>query len=352
MSTFLIENFFYLRHYCRMQKDKIVQSAILRALKALDAPAGATVLASFLQAEGLALKPRAIRMHLLKLDQAGLTAQVSRRHGRKLTARGQQELEHGNVIEKIGFIAAKVDLLGYRMSFNLDNGKGSVIANTAILPRNYLVRAVEEMKHVFAAGLGMGDRIVVNPYSGEKADAQRRGATQVSIATVCSVTVNGILLKAGIPTISRFGGLLEMREGRPRRFVELIEYSGTTLDPLDIFIHAGMTSVRKCSRTGSGMVGASFREIPSPAIPAVEKLRKQMTQLGLRGILALGRANQPLMGIPVTEGRAGMIVMAGINPFAALIECGAKIKLSSLAQLTDYRLFTPLHEWRRKYGDN
>lgn len=332
-----------------MHDKKSVHAAILRALKAIGTPAGAAVLSEYLQAEGLSIPHRTIRQHLLQLDREGLTETVSRRHGRQLTERGLQEIEQGNVIDKLGFIATRIDQLGFQMSFNLQSGKGTIIANTAVLPQHYLVRAVEEMKPVFAAKIGMGDRILI-AHAGERIGALEVPPKHAAIATVCSVTVNGILLNSGIPTISRFGGLLEMRDYRPQRFVELIEYSGTTIDPLDIFIEAGRTSVRACGRTGRGFIGASFREIPSPALPLVQNLRKEMNLLGLRGILAIGRANQPLMGIPVSEGRAGMIVIAGINPVAALIESGAHIQVESLAQLIDYRLFTPLHEWRRKFA--
>ena len=48
-----------------------------------------------------------------------------------------------------------------------------------------------------------------------------------------------------------------------------------------------MTSVRKCEQTGNGLVGASFREFPSVALPAVLKIRDQLRLLGLDGILAV-----------------------------------------------------------------
>ena len=38
------------------------------------------------------------------------------------------------------------------------------------------------------------------------------------IATVCSVTINGIFLAQGIPATSRFGGLLQMSGSKPVRF--------------------------------------------------------------------------------------------------------------------------------------
>ena len=49
-------------------------------------------------------------------------------------------------------------------------------------------------------------------------------------------------MKAGIPIESRFGGVLEIRNNKPRRFVALISYSGTSLDPSEQYIRARMTS--------------------------------------------------------------------------------------------------------------
>jgi len=42
----------------------------------------------------------------------------------------------------------------------------------------------------------------------------------------CSVTINGIFLKAGIPVTSRFGGVVEIVDGKPERFISLISYEG------------------------------------------------------------------------------------------------------------------------------
>jgi repressor of nif and glnA expression len=149
---------------------------------------------------------------------------------------------------------------------------------------------------------------------------------------------------------SRFGGLLEMRGGQAVRFIELIEYSGTTLDPLEAFIRAGMTNVRACAASGAGIIGASFREIPSAAIEDAMKLQKAMRRKGLGGIMAIGQPNKPLLGVPVAEGRTGVIVVGGLNPVAALHEAGIRISMLSLAGLEDYRAFKDCEELCRKYA--
>ena len=52
-----------------------------------------------------------------------------------------------------------------------------------------------------------------------------------ALATVCSIVVNGVLLKNGIPMDSKFGGIVQISRGEPLRFVKLIHYSGSSLDP-------------------------------------------------------------------------------------------------------------------------
>ena len=93
----------------------------------------------------------------------------------------------------------------------------------------------------------------------------------MGLATVCSASINGVLLKAGVPTEFRFGGILEIADFQPKRFVAIIDYAGTSLDPSEQYIRAGMTSVGQAARTGSGMILGVFRTLPAPAREVVEE---------------------------------------------------------------------------------
>lgn len=333
-----------------MRSDR-AKMQVLKALHDLDEPAGASRITEALQASGVDLQPRTVRFYLLQLDREGLTRQVSRRRGRQITERGLQELARANVMEKVGFVAAKVDNLSYRMSYNLREGRGTIIANLAMISARDFSRALGEMQPVFARSLSMGTRLrVAQP--GEVLCGTEIPSNAFGLAPVCSVTVNGLLLAEGIPVTSRFGGLVELRDGHPVRFVELIEYGGTTLDPLEAFIQAGMTRVREAARTGTGVIGASFREVPAAALDRVRQLQKTMEQQGLGGVLAIGRPSQPLLGVPVTEGRAGLAVIGGLNPIAAIYEAGIKVSLRSLAGLEDSSAFVPFKEVFRRYMDS
>ncbi len=329
--------------------SKEIKLSILKALQEIGEPAGAARIMERLLASGVALQPRTIRFYLLQMDREGLTRFVSRRIGRELTPRGRDELAHANIIEKVGFVASKIDDLGYRMSFNLGAGKGSIITNIATIAKNYLPRALEDMKSVFARGLSMGTKLVI-AQEDEKLGGFQVPANRAALGTVCSVTVNGIMLAEGIPVTARFGGLLELRDYKPVQFVELIEYTGTTLDPLETFIQADMTRVRDAARSGSGIIGASFREFPSVALNDVLDLKKKMERHGLGGILAIGCPNQPLFDIPVAEGRTGLVVVGGLNPIAALHENGAQVAIQSLAGLEEFDRFQLFQELRDRFS--
>ena len=248
------------------------QTAILRAILTIGRAAGSTQIATILRGWGIRLSERTVRLRLLELDRLGWTELHSRRAGRILTDAGRAEATRQDVLSRMAFfISGQIDELNYRMTFSLRARTGTLVVNTTYLHESALPAALGAMQPVFAAGLGMGTRLaVLRP--GEIADDRlgtRVPPGRIALVTVCSVSLNGILLKEGIPVTSRYGGLMEFKNHSPVRFTELLEYGGTTLDPLEMFIRARMTSVARCARTGNGVVGASFREFPSVARPAV-----------------------------------------------------------------------------------
>ncbi len=294
--------------------------AILRVLDDADRPLGSTRIARELHAQGMDLSHRTIRYYLLSMDQAGFTHSLGKR-GREITLRGKMELRGASTIDRVGFMASTVDALAYRMAFDLERWTGKVIINVSLVDPADLPLAVEEMLRVYSAGLGMG-RLAAVAGEGEQLGGFEIPRDKCAIATICSITINGVLLKAGITTYSRFGSLLEMRHGQPHRFTQIINYDGTSIDPLEIFIRGKMTEVRRVVNTGAGIVGASFREIPNAAINEVEHINAELERTGLGAALIIGRPNQQVLDVPVMQGRTGMIVMAGLNPVAAVEERG------------------------------
>jgi len=288
------------------------------------------------------MSERTVRHYLQQMDHDGLTNNFAKR-GRMITPKGVNELGSAFVFEEVGLVAAKIDTLTYQMDFSLQKSVGSIILNLTTFHKQYLYSAFKQIESVFQAKLGMGRYMTIG-YPGTTIGNIKINTDKVAVGTVCSVTINGILLKNGIYTTSRFGGLLEISKGEPLRFIEIINYDGTSIDPLEIFIKGGMTSVKNVILTGNGKIGASFREFPSIAFNKVEKIKKRLDEIGLGGILMIGRPGQPLLDVPVSKGRTGMIVAGGLNPIAAVEETGISTENTAMKLFFDFNKMVPYTE--------
>ncbi len=308
--------------------------AILRVLDRAGEPLGSSRLASELSNFGVDLTDRAIRYHLGRLDEAGLTEPLGRQ-GRSITEAGRQELADASVSDKVTLVISRLERLAYQTTFDLATRQGQVILNISLLPAEALETAIRVMRPVFLAGLCTSDLVAIYQSGQNVGDAQVP-AGMVAIGTVCSVTINGILLSHGIPMQSEFGGLLELAGYEPVRFTDLINYGGTSLDPLEIFIKGKMTSVTAAARAGSGKVGASFRLIPGAAHSRFLQLAEEMAQAGIHGVAAVGQPSQSLLEIPVPLERIGVILHAGLNPAAAIEEAGIETTSHAMGGLVDF----------------
>jgi repressor of nif and glnA expression len=167
---------------------------------------------------------------------------------------------------------------------------------------------------------------------------------RIGLATVCSIVMNGTLLKAGVPMDSRFGGILQIRNHEPLRFVELIHYAGSSLDPSEVFIRARMTSVRDAAKTGNGKILANFREIPAMCRPIAEKVVAKLKEAGLGGLMVMGNTSEPICEIAVELNRIGMILIGGLNPVAAAEEAGIKAENYAMSTVMEYQKLKKFQE--------
>jgi len=295
------------------------------------------------------LSERMVRNYLNRMDRAGLTNNLGRR-GRQITALGITESSTALVIEKIGFVAARADTLAFQMSYDLAQQTGKLVVNISVLPEKEIRAGLSDLELSFKARLGVGEYVGLGK-AGETFAGLVVPERHVAIATVCSVTINGVFVKCGIPTTSVFGGLLEIDRGKPARFAQIIRYDGTTIDPLEIFIQGSMTSVRRASATGHGLIGAGLREVPSSARSKVMKLRDELETKGLGGIMLVGEPNQPLLDIPVAFGRMGVVLCAGLNPVAAVHERGAPTRNTAMSTLFDRQELFHYSELRQRLAE-
>lgn len=308
--------------------------AILRILDQARQPRGSSRLAAELTSYGIDLTERAVRYQLQRLDDQGLTASRGR-EGREITEAGRQELTDARVSDKVSLVISRLEALAYQTTFNLSTHQGKVVLNISMLPEEALQAAVQAMRPVFLAGLCTSDLLVIYQ-PGQPVGDTVVPAGMVGIGTVCSVTINGILLSHGIPMHSEFGGLLELSGYEPVRFTDIIHYEGTSLDPLEIFIKGKMTSVTQAARGGAGKVGAGFRIIPAATRDRFVHIADEMAQAGIHGVAAIGQPSQSLLEIPVPLGRVGVILHAGLNPSAAVEEAGIETINKAMSTLADF----------------
>ena len=73
----------------------------------------------------------------------------------------------------------------------------------------------------------------------------------------------------------------------------------------------------------------------------MEAIRK-LDDLGLNGVLTVGLPGTPLLDIPVSQGRAGLIVAAGLNPIAAVEEQGIPTENHAMETLCRFEELTPI----------
>lgn len=309
--------------------------SILKVLSNTTEPLGSIVIARRLKDLGVDLGERAVRYHLKLLDEQGLTSLAGRRDGRIITEKGLKELKHGLVKDKVGFAISRIEMLAFRTTFDLDKRTGLIPVNISILNAKDLQKALNLMKQPMAAKLCVSN-LVMLAKPGQALGDLVVPQGKVALATVCSIVVNGTLLKAGVPMDSKFGGLLQIIDNVPIRFVELIHYAGCSLDPSAIFIKAKMTSVAEAARTGSGNILANFREIPSICRPICHEVINKLSKAGMNGVLLVGNVSEPVCEIAVDLNRVGIVLLGGLNPLAAVEEAGIEVETHAMSTLVDY----------------
>jgi HTH-type transcriptional regulator, global nitrogen regulator NrpRI len=313
---------------------------ILRVLNQAGQPIGARIISRKMKDYGVSLSERAVRYHLQYMDELLLTELVGRRDGRIITGKGIEELRNARVQDKVGYAISRIEVLSYRTTFDLESRKGLVPVNISFFPEKIFPDALAAMKQAFEAGLCISDLVCISRAGSFMGDMHVPEG-QVGFATICSIVLNGVLLKRGIPMDSKFGGILQMQDRKPVRFVELIHYSGTSLDPSEAFISAKMTSVRDVITKGEGKMLANFREVTGICRESAVEIIDMLSEVGVRGVLSVGRIGEPVCQVPVDVNKVGMILFGGLNPVASAREMGFGAENLAMSTVMDFQELKP-----------
>ncbi len=223
------------------------------------------------------------------------------------------------------FTLARIENLMQQVSFDPSAMKGRIITNTTIVPRGVFQETLEIFHSTIQSGLAVCPMIKVQ-------DEGRR----IKIKTACSMTIDGILLKSGIPVRPKGGGLIEVIDREPMRFTDMIMYWATTIDPIDILTAQGLTDIGGMMRTGHGRILGNLQEAPMLARERIEEVLDNLASCEFMGILELGEPNMNVLGMSVERDHLGIALVGGTNLVAAARECGIEVDHESISDLTDF----------------
>jgi repressor of nif and glnA expression len=308
--------------------------AILKILSDSTEPMGSRNISRRLREQGVDLSERAIRYHLKLMDERGLTYCARQRDGRSITQPGLEELKSSLVCDKVGFVTSRIELLAYLTTFSLGERSGNIPIDVSLFPKKEFGKAVVVMRGIFEAGLSVSNLVAIAS-EGKRLGGVTVPQGKVGFATVSSVAISGSFLKAGIPIASKFGGILQIRNHEPLRFVDLIEYDGSTLDPSEIFIAGKMTSVIEAANNGGGKILASFHEIPMPSRPAAIEITERLKEANLCNLVIMGRPGGLICEMPARLQNVGLLLLSGLNPVAAAAEAGIEVTCKTMSGVID-----------------
>ena len=296
---------------------------ILRILSEFANPVGSTLLKRELRKRGFLLSERTVRYHLQLLEAKGFVLGHNRR-GRTITQLGLEELSRSLATQRLGFTTTRFMSLAYSATYDPIGDSGTVVANVSLLDKSLQEKTLNTMKELQSMNLLSAPYIKILNEKEEYCDISVPKG-KFALFTVCNLTLDSILIHSGVPLFFKYGGLVQVVNRKPIRFVEIISYEGTTIPPLEVFVYRKMTSISRILKTGSGMLLATLREIPSEARERTVKILDAQQKKGWGGIIVLGEPNEPVLGIPVGMDRFGICMVGGIVPGAAMVEEGDQI---------------------------
>lgn len=288
---------------------------VLRILKEHREPMGAKRLSELMAERGFVLSDRAVQYYLSYLDTMGYTEKIGNQ-GRILTPAGIAETDNALVDDRIGFVIAKLERLAYRSTFDPLTSTGDVAYNLSTVPEESFDAAKKFFDDVVQSGCGFFNRYKIVDRD------PRIPSGYIGFITVCSITMDGVFQRKGIPVRMAYGGRLKIEKGVPKEFKDLIGYRGTTIDPLELFISAGLTSISEYIRSRTGIALANVREVPVASEEQVKETIRLMNACGFIFPVTMGNH---VFNLPPNPNRLSIVAFSGLNYFGNCVEHGIEI---------------------------
>ena len=245
-----------------------------------------------------------------------------------------RDLPGGDWGAPLRFIKNRIEDLAMEVSYDPVENTGKIIFNLSLIPRTELEAAISVFRNAYRAGLSVSDRVRIL-LEGEEINGFTIPPGYAGICTMCTITLDGVLMRKGVPIRPVGGGLVEIVDRVPRRFTHMILFEATTVDPLEVLVAQDLTSIGRVMKEGSGTILGNLRQCHSEAESLVIRLLDGLTEGGFTGILEVGAPNVPLLGVSVDPQYFGVAMVGGTNPMAALKEGGIPVITRSLKGVMD-----------------
>lgn len=219
------------------------------------------------------------------------------------------------VTEQTPFILNKTWNLIEKVYFDFNKEKGDIISNYSYVNNEYLDEAIEIMAKTYKNN----PDYINNHYKVIK------GPEESVIATICSLSIDGILINNGIICTPKYGGLLEISDSP--KFIDLVSYRGSSMDPHKIFISKKMTDV-----VNNNKILASVKEIPLIARDESVRLLNKIKKIGFP-IYKIGKAREITYNAKVDSYNFGIVTGSGLNPITAIKENNIPIKVKAIERV-------------------
>jgi repressor of nif and glnA expression len=238
---------------------------------------------------------------------------------------------------------ARIETLTYQISFEPEERVGNVPINVSLFPADRFNQALKVMRSIYGSRPCFSDLVAIAG-EGDRLGEVTVPKGEVGLATISGIVISGILLRSGIPLDFKFAGVLQIRDRECVRFIDLINYTGSSLDPSEIFIASKMTSVSGVVREGNGKIIASFCEFPALALSKAEAVIMKLETVGITGLSKIGGTGEMVCETPVGMSRVGMILADGLNLVAVAAEAGIEVKNHAINGVIDFRKLRSLKD--------
>lgn len=225
---------------------------------------------------------------------------------------------------KIPFILSKSWNLIQQVNFDVEKRKGDIISNVSYVHKDNIDDAMTIMEDTYNS-----NPKYINPYY--KLIDHPTDDDKIGIGTICSLSIDGLLINNGIMCNPVYSGLLELTE--PPLFIDLISYNGTTVDPHKIFISKNMTSIS--ANFGTKKILASFKEIPYISREYAVHLLDILKNTGF-SIYKIGKPREVTFNAKADNYNFGVVAGGGLNTIGAIKEKGIPIEVKSVEKLIPF----------------